>query len=129
MNRRNFFKTIGIPTLALPFVKQLKLKRPCETYRITKEANKRLKNACDDFEWITHSHWECPDKISCITTVCPHCWSYKLKIPIVWHPIKFSWQKRRWLIGHVCKSCHKPYLIDIRISDIKNYFLVRYHLN
>ena len=64
MNRRNFFKTVGIPALALPFVKRLGLPKPkdFQSLQIIKSVKWGIS---DDFTrrclWYrTH-------------LVCPHC--------------------------------------------------------
>jgi len=120
MNRRNFFKTIGIPSLALPFYKIFQNSEPNNI--ITYEARGL------ELKWATSSHWASTAKSSWITTICPYCYIHKFVIPIVWHSVK-PWQKRFWFIRHTCKVCNKSYIIGIRISEIPNYFNVRYFLD
>jgi len=98
MNRRDFFKTVGIPALALPFVKIL----PKPESEITYEATG---DSCD-FPWDTFE------------ATCSHCGN-SIHIPYIAgdYPSIYKFDFH-------CKWCGKisNSLICLKTGEIKAYF-------
>ena len=111
MNRRNFFKTVGIPALALPFVKVLGLKK-------SQKQIPWIYYACEQMAVMT--------PFSHITITCPHCQKSRLKIPVLWSKY-WHWDMNRISIipKHQCNGCKKFYSIEIRYGQKENMFLIR----